>query len=466
MTLLAAAVWWGGPLAVERIARNSAEKKLSAEDIKMHEWLENTQIDVRNELANVKPLPKDLIEKSRKLWRHWRTLRNDREFRFHHELWELKDRSRHDPASEESLAFHATISPECAELIPLFFDLIRDPNFQVEALMFGETATPEGDYPEIETELFTPIFSLTRMRIAALTRQGNLTEAIQMSTDLICGAKTHPYSTIICQIVAIRMSADGTRMLDDAKDSCDDPAILREALSRIDDCGTGSQDFIQEELPLSVGDSIGMWTTARYGGAEIRYQPGNGSSTLGAGRAAQADYLEQVALPMAGEDPQAREAILEHVNRLRSIAAMYDPERHAKFGTEGLKSRYANSARVAFASINNPNFTEVLIREKVALQRIELLRVELAKQIYLLEHDAPPEDWNAWFVEILGSAPLDRFLEPEAPLSFTSEGEPYSIGPDEDDDGGLSVYDPTNGSLSDGDLFLLRPSDSNSESQN
>jgi len=101
---------------------------------------------------------------------------------------------------------------------------------------------------------------------------------------------------------------------------------------------------------------------------------------------------------------------------------------------------------------------EIVVRHRASNAKFQNVRMAAATVDCLLRSDAFPEkteDFSRFFPSGL---PIDPFgsqsMRFQSRLdSFTC----YSIGPDEQDDGGALVYDPTNGTLSQGDISLEIP---------
>lgn len=102
-----------------------------------------------------------------------------------------------------------------------------------------------------------------------------------------------------------------------------------------------------------------------------------------------------------------------------------------------------------------PNFLEVPIRAKVSTAHYELVRLRLAQRLAELETGAVAPIGPEAIKLYVGTIPNDPFSISSAPMLFSStHGQFYSVGPDEDDDGMKMLYDASNGTLSNGDIFM------------
>ncbi|MCX7765692.1 MAG: hypothetical protein N2246_03175, partial [Candidatus Sumerlaeia bacterium] len=96
--------------------------------------------------------------------------------------------------------------------------------------------------------------------------------------------------------------------------------------------------------------------------------------------------------------------------------------------------------------------------DKVSVAKYQLLKVATAARQHLLKHDAfPKEDKEllSYFPDGLAKDPFSQH-----PLKYLSGADSftcYSIGPDETDDKAKIAYDPSNGTVSGGDIFIKIP---------
>jgi len=106
-----------------------------------------------------------------------------------------------------------------------------------------------------------------------------------------------------------------------------------------------------------------------------------------------------------------------------------------------------------------PNFLEAHVRHKVADANFAVLRTAVAARHRLLSEGAFPKS-PAEFGPLLPGGPLGDCFATSAPLRFLQKPDGfhvYSVGPDGQDSRAAILYDPTNGSVSRGDLALRIP---------
>jgi len=109
-----------------------------------------------------------------------------------------------------------------------------------------------------------------------------------------------------------------------------------------------------------------------------------------------------------------------------------------------------------------PNYLEVQTRHKVTDMKFQLLRMATAAKYHLVTaRDFPSSEKD--FASLLpDGVPRDVFsISKKAPLRFIrnspDEFTVYSIGPDDGDDKASISYDPTNGTITPGDIFITIP---------
>jgi len=120
------------------------------------------------------------------------------------------------------------------------------------------------------------------------------------------------------------------------------------------------------------------------------------------------------------------------------------------------------------AVISVPNFLEAQVRSKVSRARTDLRSLAMAVEAYFVDNNIPPERMERLYqgpVKYISAPPMDPFAtysSGQPYLHYLRADDPpwywiaYSIGPDQIDNGGRIVYDPTNGTISAGDIIRLK----------
>lgn len=168
-----------------------------------------------------------------------------------------------------------------------------------------------------------------------------------------------------------------------------------------------------------------------------------------AGRAISVGGLEIYALNVS-DSPKDLEQLWAAIERIN--AAYTQPTEEGMFSAEHMASiNFYHSAQRA-------NLAEAYTRLKVSDAQFQNLRLATAARMRMLTTDKFPAN-NSEFGPYLTAGPSpDPFAS--APLKIISTPEKftaYSIGPDEKDDRAQITYDPTNGTLSAGDVILEVP---------
>jgi hypothetical protein len=101
-----------------------------------------------------------------------------------------------------------------------------------------------------------------------------------------------------------------------------------------------------------------------------------------------------------------------------------------------------------------PNFTEAHIRSLTVATDNRLVRVLAALQLYHNEKNAYPNSLSELAPTYIAAVPKDYFSDAE--FIYGTQGDTFylhSVGPDIQDNQGQPLYDPTNGTLSQGDII-------------
>jgi hypothetical protein len=156
----------------------------------------------------------------------------------------------------------------------------------------------------------------------------------------------------------------------------------------------------------------------------------------------------------ACETPEELEKCRDILDRLNDISQKIDPK---EFLDE--EFLFAMNPLIPSDGLYYPNFEEFVIRQKAADVKFQLLRLAVASRYHLLKHGDFPDSLKDIDSTILKDVPRDYFHEgnPLKILKGPDKLTLYSTGPDQDDDQARISYDPTNGTKSDGDIFLVIP---------
>ena len=108
--------------------------------------------------------------------------------------------------------------------------------------------------------------------------------------------------------------------------------------------------------------------------------------------------------------------------------------------------------------MGQPNYAEVETRWNMTEARSRLLLAGAAARYNFLKTGKFPREAAGFAPLFPNGLPQDPFSG--TPLRFIADRDPfvvYSVGPDEKDDGATFLYDPTNGTITPGDIFIEIP---------
>ncbi|MCE5231642.1 type II secretion system protein GspG [bacterium] len=138
------------------------------------------------------------------------------------------------------------------------------------------------------------------------------------------------------------------------------------------------------------------------------------------------------------------------------VARIHTPywEREAKGYTEAaFKSMLEQSH--PFLSHSWPNFREADVRYLTTVARMAMARVATALELYRIDNGAYPDDLKQLVPACIESVPVDPFSGKPLLYSLSADKKTYqlwSVGPDSTDNKTVISYDPTNGTVSGGDI--------------
>ena len=163
----------------------------------------------------------------------------------------------------------------------------------------------------------------------------------------------------------------------------------------------------------------------------------------------QAEYLEKSVLPSAQTNME-KEQIQKIIETLRYNHKFFSGQ---ILNHSFIDQRYCYMLMAIFYTIHVPNMTQAFTREWVSIIKYDLLRLETASKLYKLEKGGEPQSLNDLVPVYLSSLPKDVFSREEKVYGIKPRL--YSVGPDGIDQGCEFRYDPTNGTVTGGDVFLI-----------
>jgi hypothetical protein len=330
--------------------------------------------------------------------------------------------------------------------------LVRMPDYEIDVLMLETDPMIMGpsennDYHDYLFSLQT-LSKILEIKISLLVREEKTAEAFSTAETIMLSAKTHKFSNLMHRLISISVLSNGSQSWHKAVAKCDDPDLLRKALKRQISLKPDPK-LILQDIQLDVTDRIGIIRSARRKGINTDIQGMTGKEIMGESLRMEAELLEQVTLPKIKKETD-KENIRKLIKDLKTSSALFGgkPRNARGYGAKAL-SRIVTPILFGIA---RPNFLEAVTREKVSLARFDLLILSTAWKIYTLEHGAEVEKPEDLVPDLLPEIPRDPFAQDGKP--YASKPFLYSIGPDSADQEGDVLYDPTNGTISSGDIFF------------
>jgi len=144
---------------------------------------------------------------------------------------------------------------------------------------------------------------------------------------------------------------------------------------------------------------------------------------------------------------------LEQLNQWEKVETVDD-----LFQSEGAVAPHLRSAWRKMPTVQ-PNMEEATTRFRCTRSHFQLIRAATAAWHHLLRAGSFPQQATDFSPLLPAGPPPDPHL-PETPLRFRADGDQflcYGVGPDQQDDQGTIIYNPTNGTKSRGDIVVRIP---------
>ncbi|MBN1903370.1 hypothetical protein JW926_18775 [Candidatus Sumerlaeota bacterium] len=336
--------------------------------------------------------------------------------------------------------------PKLEPLIQAFERLVERDDYEIDALVEGEDRVVNSMIPSANFLQFQVNMKILGLKAWLFVNDGKTSEALQIAKTMIRASKSHLYATLISQLIVIAGHSMGTEIWHYIIARCDDPELIRRALMRQNGL-VPKKGFLPPGIDLMISDNIGTIRKAQRYGIPSDIDGKTGREIMGEWFRVEAEYLENI---IPGSGPSKTYGTENQASGFRVNSAMFGGE---------VKDIRSFSARLFspvicpfIFRVMAPNFVEAQIREKAVLAKYDLLRLFTAKKLYLLEHKKEPKNMEDLVPEYIPELLIDPFTEKEP---FRKESFFYSIGPDKIDQKGGLLYDPTNGTVTPGDIFLF-----------
>lgn len=425
-------------------------KKMTPEMRKMYEEWMRDPVNVSLDDLETKPFSEETIKKVQQFSSLWE--------KHSEKVTKIDDRlTTRGIGYEEmiSLPFWPDIydkTKEVDQLTTSFIVLINRPDFEIDALseVYWDLTNPYRS-DAANYLMFQATAKILRFHALEQIRRNNFKEAFDFPENILKAAKAHEYSVLITRLIAVSLRKTGVEIFHYAVDECDNPEILKNALQRQREL-IPFTPLIPDNMNVAVTDQLGVVRVYHRIGVDApkNLEDYSGRQIFGLGFKMNADYRENIILPTL-TDPGEIENIESQIDTYRTGASAFGARvPGVKYILGNLVSRPVSAILFAMAV---PNFQEANARDKVSIIMGDILHLETALKLFRLETGQEPESLDEVVNAYLDKIPKDIFSEKKEPLKFNN-GKAYSIGPDKTDQGAKIQYDPTNGTLSGGDIFF------------
>ena len=375
------------------------------------------------------------------------------------------------------------------ELIDDFLALVSRPDYEVDAMRKPGVCDESGDVPWTNFQTVQTCAKLLRLRAFLLAHEGKFEEAFKTAELCVRAARVSGYSLLISQLIGASVYRVGINTWSEVVGLCDDPVLLRRTLER-QNVLRKQCVFIPSNIPVLVLDQLGVIHELRRRGIKVAYQVLTAQQLMAKAAEAQVEYLTRIARPAVARDGIAQDP--EMLKKVDYFIGQHQSESEISGGraysVKGAFLKFgASFVQPMVFKIRQPNWIEAHSRADVSRAYFDLLRAETARRIFQLEKGVAPVRLADVSPQYLPEVPGDVFTASRivgdeivpvsaqittatqsratardeavlrAPATLREAPEHYySIGPDRKDDGGVILYDPSNGSISGGDIFLNR----------
>ena len=340
---------------------------------------------------------------------------------------------------------------KAAKMLESFEAVISRPDYEIDAMA---SPGPFGDVPSSPQFLMTLNGAkMLRLKALMLAHEGRMEEALHVAELATRASRACQYTMLITQLIGVAINRIGTNTWAEVVGQCTDPALLRRTLER-QNAMLKQCDFLSSPAPVLMIDDLGAIRQLRRHGQAVEYENLTAQQIRARAREGRVEYLKRVVRPAAAGDPKMAEEIEKRIADFQMQSAIFGG--HAYSAVGACRKFVASFARPMLFRMAVPNFEEGKTRAKISRQYFELLRAETARRIFQLEKGVAPVRLGDVAPQYIPEVPSDVFsAQPKTTLREAPEHY-YSIGPDRKDDAGAILYDPTNGTVSGGDIFLKR----------
>jgi len=347
------------------------------------------------------------------------------------------------------------------DLLTVYKSLVLQPDYETDALPLKDADLKSADdffYPltQPDFQIYYAANTLIMLETKLAVQQKKFSDASYLAEIIIRSAKGHNYLSVSELFNISREYGDGADIWNYVMEECEDPAILRHALSRQNDLRRDTV-FFSNELSC-LGSEISSARRYNRIGFKIKIKGHTERSLCGQLFLADADYCEKFILPRVVE-PGVRDKLLSNIKENRMNAV--------------LVTGYGGNYTPLWPKITSWAYAPLVIRfsipsgfelyDKIARVKFDLIRLNTAWKLFRMEHGREPLNAEELVPNYLPQMPKDLFSRNSNPYLRGSNPELmpetrfYSVGPDGTDECTSKLYDPKTkkNDEKEGDIFLV-----------
>lgn len=337
-------------------------------------------------------------------------------------------------------------------LMQAFAAVVGQPDYEMRSFAHG-AANKSIDLPLPPFAAIDQAARLTRLGALAAAHEGRIRDALMLAETALGAAKCSRYSPLIDQMAGASLCSKGALVLDQIMLQCPDPALLRRSLA-LQNKLAGELDFITTpSLPMPASDHLAMLREYKRHGVRVDLQHPTALEITEKNMEAHALYLESKVLPTVQGDAARAKEVRRVIDGWHANAAEFGAGVATSGGWLGRLRADLNAPLIYQITVLTGRWEKGFNAARVALCRLDLLRLATARQLYIFEHGNPPVHAADLVPQYLPALPLDRFAKGKAPYRESPQGY-YSVGPDGRDDGNRQPYDAAHPDAKGADLAL------------
>lgn len=277
-----------------------------------------------------------------------------------------------------------------------------------------------------------------------LAEEGKWEPAFDYALLPLRRAQRHPANFLVLHLISLGCQSVAARSLDALAVECPDPRLLRRTLEEMNRLRDRVNHNIMEQGDLA--DYLGQLRSYRRGGYPADLFPGKPKMHyMSLALEASLDFPQWMVENLPPGDPR-RVTYQKMIPGAGSGGPGSGPV-SARLGLRGMRTLFPEM----LYRLGRPSLQVPRIREQTALALYDLARLRLATRILELEGKGDGTGDEEQVSRLLTEMPVDPFSGASF-LRDEAAGVYYSVGPDGGDDRLGEIYDPTNGTISRGDL--------------